>query len=261
MAECELSVLSRQCLDRRIDDLNVLNTELAAWQNATNADQRQVQLALHHHRRSNPTPPPVPSPLAATTTSPRASRQASAMACQLQSGQVSAGALSTHPVVTRSCGAGWVCQHHSQDDGAGQCRVARRARGVSRCWEVTSTWPSDSWCIPMTPRATRTLSSTSRPPGGEALRRSSPGIDSSSLPPPMEVWQSSLGWLDHRCERSALEGGPVSRHPWPRSLYRRIGLSVTTLAGNTQGGYFRYTYDTPRGTGNDSYMSTALTSR
>lgn len=42
IAEIELSVLTRQCLARRIDDLDVLNVELAAWQKATNADQRQV---------------------------------------------------------------------------------------------------------------------------------------------------------------------------------------------------------------------------
>ena len=42
IAEIELSRLTRQCLDRRIDDLDLLNTELAAWQAATNADQRQV---------------------------------------------------------------------------------------------------------------------------------------------------------------------------------------------------------------------------
>jgi len=42
IAEIELSALTRQCLDRRIDDLALLNTELAAWQRATNADQRQV---------------------------------------------------------------------------------------------------------------------------------------------------------------------------------------------------------------------------
>jgi hypothetical protein len=42
ICEIELSALTRQCLDRRIDDLGVLNTELAAWQQATNADQRQV---------------------------------------------------------------------------------------------------------------------------------------------------------------------------------------------------------------------------
>jgi DDE superfamily endonuclease len=42
IAEIELSALTRQCLDRRIEGLDLLNTELAAWQTATNADQRQV---------------------------------------------------------------------------------------------------------------------------------------------------------------------------------------------------------------------------
>ena len=42
IAEIELSALTRQCLNRRIDDLDVLNGELAAWAKATNADQRQV---------------------------------------------------------------------------------------------------------------------------------------------------------------------------------------------------------------------------
>ena len=42
IAEIELSVLTRQCLDRRIEDLTVLNAELAAWQQQTNTDQRQV---------------------------------------------------------------------------------------------------------------------------------------------------------------------------------------------------------------------------
>ena len=37
-----MSALTRQCLDRRIDDLTVLNTELTAWQHATNTAQRQV---------------------------------------------------------------------------------------------------------------------------------------------------------------------------------------------------------------------------
>jgi len=43
VAEIELSALTRQCLDRRIDDLTVLNTELTVWQTATNNDQRQVR--------------------------------------------------------------------------------------------------------------------------------------------------------------------------------------------------------------------------
>jgi hypothetical protein len=42
VAEIELSCLTRQCLDRRIADLDTLNTELAAWQTQTNTDQRQV---------------------------------------------------------------------------------------------------------------------------------------------------------------------------------------------------------------------------
>ena len=43
IAEIELSALTRQCLDRRIDDLGVLNTELTAWQEATNTAQRQIE--------------------------------------------------------------------------------------------------------------------------------------------------------------------------------------------------------------------------
>jgi len=43
IAEIELSALSRQCLDRRISDLDTLNTELAAWQHTLNTEQRQVR--------------------------------------------------------------------------------------------------------------------------------------------------------------------------------------------------------------------------
>ena len=43
IAEIELSALFRQCLDRRIDAPAPLNAELAAWQQQTNSDQRQVQ--------------------------------------------------------------------------------------------------------------------------------------------------------------------------------------------------------------------------
>jgi len=49
IAEIELSAMTRQCLDRRISDLGVLNTELDAWQNATNADQRQVDWQFTTH--------------------------------------------------------------------------------------------------------------------------------------------------------------------------------------------------------------------
>ena len=46
IAEIELSALTRQCLDRRINDLDELNTELTAWQHATNTAQRQVNWHL-----------------------------------------------------------------------------------------------------------------------------------------------------------------------------------------------------------------------
>ena len=42
IAEIELAALTRQCLDRRIGDIDVLNDELAAWQDAVNTAQRQV---------------------------------------------------------------------------------------------------------------------------------------------------------------------------------------------------------------------------
>ena len=42
IAEIELSALTRQCLDRRINDLGALNTELTAWQHAASTAQRQV---------------------------------------------------------------------------------------------------------------------------------------------------------------------------------------------------------------------------
>ncbi len=42
MAECELSVLSRQCLDRRIDDKALLVTEIAAWEQRRNAEKAQI---------------------------------------------------------------------------------------------------------------------------------------------------------------------------------------------------------------------------
>ena len=49
IAEIELSALTRQCLDRRISNLGILNTELSAWQNATNTDRRQVDWQFTTH--------------------------------------------------------------------------------------------------------------------------------------------------------------------------------------------------------------------
>jgi hypothetical protein len=42
IAEIELSCLTKQCLGRRIADLETLNTELGAWTLEINADERQV---------------------------------------------------------------------------------------------------------------------------------------------------------------------------------------------------------------------------
>lgn len=42
MVEIELSVLSRQCLNRRIPDLETMKREIAAWENQRNALQATV---------------------------------------------------------------------------------------------------------------------------------------------------------------------------------------------------------------------------
>ena len=43
MAEIEIGVLSRQCLDRRIGSRQQLQSEVDAWQQARNAEQRTIQ--------------------------------------------------------------------------------------------------------------------------------------------------------------------------------------------------------------------------
>jgi uncharacterized small protein (DUF1192 family) len=43
IAEIELSVLGRQCLSRRIDELERLNAELAAWQSGRNGNEGSVR--------------------------------------------------------------------------------------------------------------------------------------------------------------------------------------------------------------------------
>jgi hypothetical protein len=42
MAEIELSVLSRQCLDRRIGEATVLRQEIEAWQQKRNAASKSI---------------------------------------------------------------------------------------------------------------------------------------------------------------------------------------------------------------------------
>ena len=48
MAEIELSVLSRQCLDRRVPDFETLEAEAAAWQERRDAAGRQDRVALQN---------------------------------------------------------------------------------------------------------------------------------------------------------------------------------------------------------------------
>lgn len=43
MAEIEIGILSRQCLDRRIAHLELLESEVAAWQQARNKDKRTIE--------------------------------------------------------------------------------------------------------------------------------------------------------------------------------------------------------------------------
>jgi hypothetical protein len=43
MAECELSVLQRQCLDRRIPDMDALRRETSAWNQQRNATAKSYQ--------------------------------------------------------------------------------------------------------------------------------------------------------------------------------------------------------------------------
>jgi hypothetical protein len=42
IAECELSVMTRQCLDRRIPDIHSLQKETKQWQETRNANQKSV---------------------------------------------------------------------------------------------------------------------------------------------------------------------------------------------------------------------------
>ena len=43
MAEIEIGILSRQCLDRRIADRNALQNEVDAWQQARDAERRTIE--------------------------------------------------------------------------------------------------------------------------------------------------------------------------------------------------------------------------
>jgi hypothetical protein len=43
MAEIELSVLARQCLDRRIESMDTMKKEVGAWEDERNADQVKIK--------------------------------------------------------------------------------------------------------------------------------------------------------------------------------------------------------------------------
>ena len=58
MAEIELGVLDRQCLDRRIGALEILEQETQAWQDQRNREAGG--LAFHHPGRPHQTKVPIP---------------------------------------------------------------------------------------------------------------------------------------------------------------------------------------------------------
>ena len=60
MAESELSVLSSQCLDRRIPDQQVLKDEVEAWEADRNRKHAKAELAVHHRGRAGETEEVVP---------------------------------------------------------------------------------------------------------------------------------------------------------------------------------------------------------
>ena len=53
MAETEISIMNRQCLDRRIDDAGVIRSEVAAWEEDRNREGLPYPLDVHHRGRSD----------------------------------------------------------------------------------------------------------------------------------------------------------------------------------------------------------------
>ena len=79
VAEIELSALTRQCLDRRLGDIELSNSELAAWQERGQHRPAPSRLAVHHRRRTHQLPPPLPDSKARISsdgTGERSGRQA-----------------------------------------------------------------------------------------------------------------------------------------------------------------------------------------
>jgi hypothetical protein len=59
-AEMELSILSRQCINRRFDSASQRDKEIAAWQIAQR-ERARSELAYHHLGRQNQTQEPISS--------------------------------------------------------------------------------------------------------------------------------------------------------------------------------------------------------
>ena len=60
MAEIEIGVLSRQCLDRRIADREVLSREVEAWRKRRNRDAVRVDWRFTTRGRSHQTEVSLP---------------------------------------------------------------------------------------------------------------------------------------------------------------------------------------------------------
>ncbi len=59
MVEIELSILARQCLDRRLPDLAMARRGVAAWEQGPEPSARHRGLALQHRRRADQAPSPL----------------------------------------------------------------------------------------------------------------------------------------------------------------------------------------------------------
>ena len=60
IAECELSVFTKQCPDRRIADIGMLRQHATAWYLQRNARQKIRPPAIHHTRRPHKTQTTIP---------------------------------------------------------------------------------------------------------------------------------------------------------------------------------------------------------
>ena len=60
MAEIELNVLIKQCLDRRIDNLDQIQAEVGAWHKATKQRQVTNRLAVYQSRCPNQAQASIP---------------------------------------------------------------------------------------------------------------------------------------------------------------------------------------------------------